>query len=78
LIETSDTPAYASARRFYETCGYRCEAIVHDFYAPGNNLLIFAKNLLADAHSGDIGKPGQRETTQHPIPAIETSGTANR
>jgi ribosomal protein S18 acetylase RimI-like enzyme len=46
LIETSSTPAYASARRLYETSGYRCEAIIHDFYAPGDNLLIFSKDLM--------------------------------
>jgi ribosomal protein S18 acetylase RimI-like enzyme len=45
LIETSDTSAYASARRLYETSGYCLEAVVHDFYAPGDNLLIFTKNL---------------------------------
>lgn len=45
LIETSDTPAYASARRLYENSGYRCEAIVHDFYAPGDSLVIFSKEL---------------------------------
>lgn len=45
LIETSDTPVYASARRLYETSGYRHEAIVHDFYAPGDSLVIFAKEL---------------------------------
>lgn len=45
LIETSGTPAYTAARRLYETCGYPCEAIVHDFYAPGDDLLIFSKHL---------------------------------
>ena len=45
LIETSGTPAYASARRLYETSGYCCEAIIHDFYASGDNLLIFSKDL---------------------------------
>ncbi len=45
LIETSDTPVYASARRLYEADGYRCEATVHDFYAFGDSLLIFAKDL---------------------------------
>lgn len=45
LIETSDTPVYASARRLYEASGYRCEATVHDFYAFGDSLLIFAKDL---------------------------------
>jgi len=45
LVETSGTPAYASARRLYETSGYRCEAIIHDFYAPRDDLLIFSKGL---------------------------------
>jgi len=45
LVETSGTPAYAPARRLYETSGYRCEAVVHDFYAPGDDLLIFSKDL---------------------------------
>jgi ribosomal protein S18 acetylase RimI-like enzyme len=45
LIETSDTPAYAPARWFYESSGYRCEASIHDFYAPTDSLLIFSKDL---------------------------------
>jgi hypothetical protein len=45
LIETSDVPVYAAARRLYETGGYRCEAIVHDFYGPSDSLLIFSKSL---------------------------------
>ena len=45
LIETSDLPAYGSARRLYETSGYRCEAMVHEFYGPGDSLLIFSKHL---------------------------------
>jgi ribosomal protein S18 acetylase RimI-like enzyme len=45
LIETSDTPLYAPARRLYESSSYHCEATIRDFYAPGDNLLIFAKSL---------------------------------
>jgi len=43
LVETSGTPAYAEARRFYESCGYHYQAVVHDFYRPGDDLLIFGK-----------------------------------
>lgn len=61
LIETSDTPAYASARQLYETSGYRLEAIVHDFYVPGDSLLIFAKNL------------GQTQTSQKALSVYQTA-----
>ena len=45
LVETSGSPDYASARRFYESCGYHYQAVVHDFYAPGDDLIIFGKVL---------------------------------
>lgn len=45
LVETSGTPAYTPARRFYESCGYRYEAVVHDFYAPGDDLVVFGKPI---------------------------------
>lgn len=45
LIETSGTPAYEPARRFYEACGYRYQAVIHDFYSPGDDLIIFGKTL---------------------------------
>ncbi|MFB0535673.1 MAG: GNAT family N-acetyltransferase [Anaerolineae bacterium] len=45
LAETSSTPAYAPARRFYESHGFRYESVVHDFYSPSDHLLIYAKRL---------------------------------
>ena len=45
LIETSSTAPYAAARRLYDSCGFGLEATIHDFYAPGDDLLIFAKHL---------------------------------
>lgn len=47
LVETSGTPAYEPARRFYEACGYRYQAVIHDFYSPGDDLIIFGKTLHA-------------------------------
>ena len=49
LVETSSTPAYAPARRLYERCGYQLEAVVHDFYAISDDLLIYSKRLEARA-----------------------------
>jgi D-alanine-D-alanine ligase len=46
VVETSSTPAYSAARRVYESCGYRLEAEVHDFYGPGDSLVIYTKDLL--------------------------------
>jgi ribosomal protein S18 acetylase RimI-like enzyme len=46
VIETSSTPDYAPARRFYDSCGYRYESEVHDFYAPGDDLILYAKPLV--------------------------------
>jgi len=45
LVETSGTPYYAPARKFYEACGYRLQAKIPDFYSPGDDLLIYAKRL---------------------------------
>jgi ribosomal protein S18 acetylase RimI-like enzyme len=44
-VETSGRVQYASTRRFYERAGYRVEARLPDFYAPGDAKLIFAKAL---------------------------------
>jgi ribosomal protein S18 acetylase RimI-like enzyme len=45
LIETSMTPAYAAARRLYESCGYIREAVIRDFYARGDDLALYSKHL---------------------------------
>lgn len=45
LVETSTTSPYASARHLYEKSGYRCEALIHDFYAPGDGLLVYVKDV---------------------------------
>jgi hypothetical protein len=56
LVETSATSAYGLARHLYEASGYRREALVHDFYAPGDDLLIYVKELKVD--------PGEQELTE--------------
>ncbi|NLE77627.1 MAG: GNAT family N-acetyltransferase [Chloroflexi bacterium] len=45
LVETSSLAAYAAARGLYESRGYQREAVVHDFYSPGDDLVILQKHL---------------------------------
>ena len=43
--ETSGRPLYESTRAFYLRCGYRREAELADFYAPGDAKVIFVKTI---------------------------------
>ncbi len=45
VIETSGTPEYEPARRLYTACGCAPEAIIRDFYRPGDDLFIFTRHL---------------------------------
>jgi GNAT superfamily N-acetyltransferase len=45
-IETSSRECYASTRAFYLRCGYRHEATIRDFYAPGDDKMIYLKSLV--------------------------------
>ncbi len=44
-VETSSRPQYEPTRTFYLACGYRLEAQLEDFYAPGDGKTIFLKVL---------------------------------
>jgi len=45
LIETSSKPEYVRTRRFYHGQGYEQVCHIPDFYAPGDDKLIFQKRL---------------------------------
>jgi ribosomal protein S18 acetylase RimI-like enzyme len=45
LIETSSLPSYEATRRFYTRHGYQPSARIRDFYADGDDLLVFRKRL---------------------------------
>ena len=45
LIETSSQPLYEAARRFYSSQGYELACRIADYYAPGDDKLIFVKRL---------------------------------
>lgn len=40
-IETSQRADYQATRGFYERCGYKLEAVLADFYAPGDSKAIY-------------------------------------
>lgn len=44
-IETSSRELYRQTRRFYESCGYRSEGVLKEFYAPGDDKVIYVKAL---------------------------------
>jgi ribosomal protein S18 acetylase RimI-like enzyme len=44
-VETSSKELYISTRKFYEGCGYMAEAQLKDFYAPGDDKIIYVKNV---------------------------------
>lgn len=44
--ETSSRTQYAPTRHFYEKCGYLPEAVLKDFYFPGDSKIIYSKILI--------------------------------
>ena len=45
VVETAGRSDYAPTRAFYEARGYRRTAVVPDFYAPGDDQVIYTKRL---------------------------------
>ncbi len=45
LIETSSKPEYERTRRFHLSQGYELTCRIADFYAPGDDKLVFQKRL---------------------------------
>ena len=45
LIDTSSKPEYEATRRFYQAQGYEPTCRIADFYAPGDDKLVFQKRL---------------------------------
>jgi GNAT superfamily N-acetyltransferase len=46
LIETSGQASYAPTHRFYAKHGYQPPSVIPDYYADGDDLLVFRKRLL--------------------------------
>lgn len=47
IVETSGSEEMASTRAFYLRCGYRKEAVIHDFWQEGEDKIIFWKKIGA-------------------------------
>lgn len=47
LIETSSLPHYELTRRFYLKHGYRQVAVLPDYYAEGDDMVVFGKRFPA-------------------------------
>jgi ribosomal protein S18 acetylase RimI-like enzyme len=45
VVETSSRPDYAATRAFYERRGYARAATIPGYYAPGDDLVIYLKDL---------------------------------
>jgi ribosomal protein S18 acetylase RimI-like enzyme len=45
VVETSSRADYAATRAFYERRGYARAATIPDYYAPGDDLVIYLKDL---------------------------------
>jgi hypothetical protein len=48
VVETAGRPDYAATRGFYEARGYRATATIPDFYAPGDDQVVFVKPLNSE------------------------------
>ena len=45
VVETAGRPDYAPTRSFYEARGYTAAARIADFYAPGDDQVVYVKRL---------------------------------
>jgi ribosomal protein S18 acetylase RimI-like enzyme len=45
VVETAGRQEYAPTRAFYQARGYRAAAIIPDFYAPGDDQVVYVKTL---------------------------------
>ncbi len=45
VVETAGRADYAATRAFYQVRGYRATAVIPDFYAPGDDQVVYVKTL---------------------------------
>ncbi len=49
VAETSGRPDYRATRAFYEARGYRVGGVISEFYAPGDDQIVYVKSLSTPA-----------------------------
>jgi GNAT superfamily N-acetyltransferase len=52
VVETAGRAVYAPTRTFYEARGYRAVSRIPDFYAPGDDQVVYVKYLSSPASLG--------------------------
>jgi ribosomal protein S18 acetylase RimI-like enzyme len=52
VVETSSRADYTPTRGFYEARGYTRTAIIPGYYAPGDDLVVYTKDLT----TGDLAR----------------------
>ena len=48
VVETAGRLDYSATRRFYAARGYRATATIPDFYAPGDDQVVFVKSVRSE------------------------------
>ncbi len=56
LIETGGKPAYEPQRRFYLKNGYREVSRIQDFYTPGDDLVVYRRDIVAPMEASTRGR----------------------
>lgn len=49
IVETSSLPDFAGARAFYDKCGFTQEARIRNFFAAGDDKIVYTKSLRETA-----------------------------
>ncbi|MEE8134999.1 MAG: GNAT family N-acetyltransferase [Gemmatimonadales bacterium] len=55
VVETSSRDDYGPTRNFYEALLYDQAAYIADYYAPGDDLIVFTKRFPSQSKTGDHG-----------------------
>lgn len=54
IVETSGLPDFENARAFYSKCGFTQEARIKNFFAAGDDKIVYTKMLQTNGAAGQI------------------------